>query len=118
MADPTLAGYRIEDDLYCPPCSPTNCQEFSILGTVVGAECSICGEPLTAPGEIKCFGCNEPIEDGEEVWIDSKGRASTGDDSSPFHVGCAPAQHGRRCCCPECVEAYLEDRRDGSRGEA
>ena len=29
-----------------------------------------------------------------------------------------PVKHGRRCVCPECVEAYLEDQRDGSRGEA
>ena len=52
-----------------------------------------------------CFGCRQAVEEDETVWIDPKtGAATTGKDGQPFHVGCAPEQHGE----PELTEESLK----------
>jgi len=64
--------------------------------------------------QVWCEACS-PSNEYAAIWSDDD---LTGAECStcgePLR---APVKHGRRCVCPECVEAYLEDQRDGARGE-
>ena len=43
--------------------------------------------------EYRCKGCGLWVAEDETVWIDKyTGNASTGDNSEPWHVDCAPEQ--------------------------
>ena len=66
--------------------------------------------------QVWCEACS-PSNEYEAIWSDDTDKlpAECATCGEPLT---APVKHGRRCCCPECVEAYLEDCRDGSRGEA
>lgn len=66
-----------------------------------------------------CDSCGDKIEDEDDVvWIDPVDlKATTGDLAVPYHVACAPPQHGRRCHCPDCLEAQEEDHYEGLRQE-
>lgn len=81
MADPTLAGYRDSDQVWCEGCSPSN--EYEAIWSdddLSGAECATCGEPLRAPAQHgrRC-GCRECTEAMLEDAIDgSRGEASNG----------------------------------------
>lgn len=42
--------------------------------------------------EPACRECGQAVSPDDLVWIGPDGEASTGDDASPYHVGCAPEQ--------------------------
>ncbi len=65
--------------------------------------------------QVWCEACS-PSNEYEAIWSDDTDKlpAECATCGEPLT---APVKHGRRCVCRECVEAYLEDQRDGLRDE-